>query len=493
MDERACAAQLTRDPVAIYLEGNNGIRRAIPMSVAQRCALIQAMVDFCVGTEGDVRVRVPVDAELLDPMIETLGSDHVPSDFDHSALLGMVTALDYLQANCTLGRICSTIGQSISVADDQCSSTAVKQQLEQYSETLGVPELPVWFIKTFVSQMALMNFQDKCQSGLSDSELICPLQSIWGCLHSEWFANLHVSSVQIVDLSRNSIESVLGQFTFERFSSLQELNLGGNQISAISRGAFDGLALLRVLNLSGNQLGAIADGTFAGMPSLHALLLGDNQISTIAENAFDGLPSLQQLDLSGNQLRSVVDVCFAPLVSLQYLYLNGNRISAIGKGAFATLSSLQSLILYDNVISTIADGAFDGLLSVHRLCLSGNQISAISKGTFATLLPLQALGLGGNRISAIGNGAFSDLSFLEWLDLTGNQITAVGEYSFQGLSSLQTLNLSCNRISSIANGAFLGLSSLQKLVLIGNSVGKGWGRDNHVATNLRHRVHVESN
>lgn len=164
-------------------------------------------------------------------MIETLGSDHVPSDFDHSALLGMVTALDYLQANCTLGRICSTIGQSISVADDQCSSTTVKQQLEQYSETytwphslprrtltmtrrtcrLGVPELPVWFIKTFVSQMALMNFQDKCQSGLSDSELICPLQSIWGCLHSEWFANLHVSSVQIVYADLESFVSRVGR------------------------------------------------------------------------------------------------------------------------------------------------------------------------------------------------------------------------------------------------------------------------------------------
>ncbi len=203
-------------------------------------------------------------------------------------------------------------------------------------------------------------------------------------------------------------------------TNLQELWLGGNQISSIESGDFEGLTNLQGLSLSGNQITSIGRGDFEGLTNLQELWLGGNQISSIESGDFEGLTNLQGLWLSGNQITSIERGDFEGLTNLQELWLNDNQITSIERGDFEGLTNLQGLWLSGNQITSIERGDFEGLTNLQELWLNDNQITSIERGDFEGLTNLQGLWLNDNQISGLESGAFDGLTNLQHVLLHGN-------------------------------------------------------------------------
>ena len=102
---------------------------------------------------------------------------------------------------------------------------------------------------------------------------------------------------------------------------MQELYLGGNDLSELHAGVFSGLGNLRKLVLDECRLNELPpevwDHLFTGLDNLWSLNLGDNKLGELpAEvwaNMFSGLGSLQTLWLAGNDLSELPAICSAML------------------------------------------------------------------------------------------------------------------------------------------------------------------------------------
>lgn len=310
---------------------------------------------------------------------------------------------------------------------------------------------------------------------------------------------------------------------------LQELNLRGNLLRAVTARWFIADNALKRLDVSSNNVSALQADAFVGLSSLEALDLSRNKLSAVPPHAFRGLPSLRNLDLSANALTSMSDGCFSPLVSLQRLNLSDNRLMELGDGALSAglatlrtldasrnnlygaalqwLGGLADLSLADNAplrrllltggrLRTV-DAARSGLThipaaltrSVRVLLLAGNTVVSVRCGDADSYPLLAVLDLADNGLREVEEDALGRLEFLATLDLShnelatpprslpaslrslslqGNPIRTLGAADFQGLPRLETLSVRGCGLLSIAAGSFAGLTALRSLDLSDN-------------------------
>jgi Leucine-rich repeat (LRR) protein len=171
-------------------------------------------------------------------------------------------------------------------------------------------------------------------------------------------------------------------------TNLQTLYLGGNPITSVEPGDFDGLTNLQTLNLNFNAIASIESGDFDGLANLQTLNLGCNAIRSVEQGDFDGLTNLQTLDLRSNDITSVESGGFYGLTNLQTLYLWDNDIASVEPGDFDGLANLQTLNLEFNDITSVEPGAFKGLTNLETLFLYGNDLTELNL-TAATFDHLQ--------------------------------------------------------------------------------------------------------
>ena len=104
----------------------------------------------------------------------------------------------------------------------------------------------------------------------------------------------------------------------------ESLRLSNNRrLKTLPDGLFDGLSSLQVLDLSGNQFKTLPEGLFQALDSLICLSLYGNELTTLPAGVFDGLTNLQELDLRKNHLVGLTrdDPLFAEMGSLKHLRL----------------------------------------------------------------------------------------------------------------------------------------------------------------------------
>jgi Leucine-rich repeat (LRR) protein len=278
-----------------------------------------------------------------------------------------------------------------------------------------------------------------------------------------------------VDFSNRGIQDLDGA---NLLTNATMLFLGGNQITSIENGDFQGLSNLHYLFVGRNPITSVERGDFQGLNNLQLLGLFGSQITNLENGAFQGLSNLQVLNLEENQITTIESGVFQGLNNLRSLYLDGNQITSLENGAFQGLGNLYELYLgycweqacYGTQITRIESGAFQGMTNLEVLHLEGNQITSLKSGGFQGLNNLQTLHLEGNPITSLESGAFQGLSNLQALDLGGKQITSLENGAFQGLSNLQRLELGNNQITSLENRVFRGLNNLNRLGLAGNNI-----------------------
>ncbi|XP_020500240.1 tsukushi [Labrus bergylta] len=146
-----------------------------------------------------------------------------------------------------------------------------------------------------------------------------------------------------VDLSYNQLMSVSMSF-HGRVLHIQSLNLSTNRLSSVPKLA--GLPL-RYLNLDGNPITHIAKGAFTQLKDLVYLSIsGLHELQEIEPHSFKGLQSLQILDLSNNpKLKTLNTAVFSGLDSLQELNLSGSGVESLPNNMLTHLPSIKSITL----------------------------------------------------------------------------------------------------------------------------------------------------
>lgn len=178
-----------------------------------------------------------------------------------------------------------------------------------------------------------------------------------------------ISELVVLDLSANRlIDKGLHRDSLVNATHLESINFEGNRLKHAPRH----LPLsLKTLNLEGNLITSIKKGAFCALKNLEHLGLARNKIFKVAPGAFRTLPVLHQLDLCHNTLHQVPRQLPPGLHSVT---LTHNKIQTVPRDAFCwgnnslSLSGLVRVQLEHNLIDM-------GKLDVRAFrCLRGFQV-----------------------------------------------------------------------------------------------------------------------
>lgn len=246
------------------------------------------------------------------------------------------------------------------------------------------------------------------------------------------------SSVQVLDLSNNNLQSLIG---LKELKQLLELKLDGNiQLKASSfNGEVNQLEKLQILSAKGCQLAFVPFDIY-NVSSLKELNLSNNQIETISFE-LKKLKKLEQLNLANNQIQ-FIDNGLIGLGQLKSIDISHNAILNLPHLMYqlASLKNLESLSVdFDNYNEF--DSKFVKLKSVKQLYLTNfNQFYSKS---FVQLF---------NHLEDVyiqGNASIEDFNKL---------LTDLGE------NELSSLSISSNILSELPDNIAL-YRSLENLIV----------------------------
>ena len=288
------------------------------------------------------------------------------------------------------------------------------------------------------------------------------------------------SSLRILDLYNNGLTYIF-HGVFARFTQLELLLLGGNQLKWVDIAAVLAIPSLLDLDVKCNGLGPISRDAFAGVINrshLRALDLSINHISPLDIKELQPLRRLQHLYIWSNE---VSDIRPAYLPSLVAFKLKGNRLfhflstCEVG-GENSLFPALKNLQFEFNFVSNLEEPVCLPNLTVFTLRY--NKIMYFTAGMFSTSR-LPALGhlsvaFSGARIHSIEGFTFNN-SAMTKLDFAKNKVnfsdvSLVDEDVFGGCMNLVDLILTENNFGTVSVQRFQRLfrpisSSLETLHL----------------------------
>ncbi|XP_061560806.1 toll-like receptor 5 [Phycodurus eques] len=313
--------------------------------------------------------------------------------------------------------------------------------------------------------------------------------------------------LQVLDLGHQYSSLVIQNNAFSRQRHLRKLELGFNTRLQLEPQAFLGLSGLQSLHLDycSLQESILKENYLKPLSSLETLNLFGNQIKRLQPSMFfSNMTHLKHLNLKLNRINKICEPDLAAYQGKQFesLNLDSNNLQAIGI-SFRTLDlshngfSIGKLKLFFKAIEGtkishlklsghIGKGfSFSNLLDVDKstfeclrtssisiLDLSKNRIFALQKRVFSPLPEAQVIDLSGNQLNQIHKNAFEGQEHLKTLNLSHNLLGDIRAHSFAPLRNLHVLDLSYNHIGVFGYRVFSGLLSLEVLNLTGNSLRK---------------------
>ncbi|XP_034933907.1 chaoptin [Chelonus insularis] len=334
--------------------------------------------------------------------------------------------------------------------------------------------------------------------------------------------NLKSSSLELIDVSDNLIESIRFLTSTNSTLHVKDLNVSSNKLSIIPAGAFR-FAETRRIHLSFNNISFIDEDAFRGLenvleylnlenndlnnvPSALATLkritylyLGNNDIYNISSDAFESFAEyLRALSLANNNLAAVPVAALASCQRLLHLNLGYNKITHVFPGDFEWAKSLEILLLRNNVLAKLKPGTFKGAVKLKELSLSFNQLTELDDKAFTGIEDsLEILELSfAFATDVLPKDSLAPLKNLQWLVLDNNNFHAIDYDFFYSFYQLRYINLESNRfhylpeklfvaeihrelrdvkfgynyLEEIPESTFLNLTELRSLDLTGNRI-----------------------
>lgn len=232
------------------------------------------------------------------------------------------------------------------------------------------------------------------------------------------------------------------------------------------------ISSLEILDLRGNQVGYFPQGFIQKMPTLQRLQMSGNCLETLHVTTEQLSGSLYELDVSNNRLNQIVadEGTIHALSNLTYLNLSFNELEGVPSGFFSSLPNLRSVDLsYNNIdicfpeeAEIMTDGLaacvdWKNILSLRQLYLKGCNLEITPLSAFAGL-SLTHLELSDNPGLIVQESIQSLSRTLQHLGL-GN--THIQDFDFSHFTSLRYLNISRNSIARLPHSLLnLGLEVL---------------------------------
>ncbi|KAG5327749.1 LRC15 protein, partial [Pseudoatta argentina] len=326
------------------------------------------------------------------------------------------------------------------------------------------------------------------------------------------------------NISLNFSNAVISEIKRDFISSpvITCLNLTGNSIEKIGRGAFDRLPNLTQLFLSNNKLSSVRELlNFGGHDKLQVLIMNDasrydysTYYYTDNIQIFGKYPNLEILSLSNNYFNDLAFVQENPYMESHFTYMTSQnwmpfpklKILDLSENIIATTNfvqllsnSLYFLDLHGNLLNKLNLNekgnklfalnldknkfyniqrqygygetlSMAGLKNLHYLSVSRNEINTIESDAFQNNNELLFLNLSSNRIRHLHPKTFANLQYLETLDLSINQLENVPHISNE--TEISILYVNNNNIKKLIPYTFMHMPKLMKLFMGKNKIDK---------------------
>ncbi|KAF3456981.1 hypothetical protein FNV43_RR01638 [Rhamnella rubrinervis] len=246
--------------------------------------------------------------------------------------------------------------------------------------------------------------------------------NIHGSLH-QMLTKSSMLHLKKLDLSHNQLRGKVPQF-LRNCSKLQVLNLGHNQISDTFPFWLQSMPELQVLVLRQNKFyGPIwHPPKFWSFERLHIMDLSFNNFSGSLPSEYftDWVAMIQRPCGNTEQLRYVEDKLYP---FKHYL----NSITVINKGlemkSMRILTAFTSIDLSNNRFDGEIPSSIGNLQALVVLNLSSNNFTGSIPPSLGNMSELESLDLSRNKLTCRIPQQLTDLTFLEYLNLSQNQLT----------------------------------------------------------------------
>lgn len=270
-----------------------------------------------------------------------------------------------------------------------------------------------------------------------------------------WDDDLHgdVSSLEILDLGGNQVEYFPEGF-IRKMPTLTRLRMYANCLETLNLTSRQFSDSLYELDVSNNRLKEISTdgGLLTDFSNLTYVNVSMNNLSQLPSTIFSSLPRLMSVDVSYNS----IDICFSEEAKIRT-----DEISACVD--WKNMVSLRQLYLKGCNLQLIPPSAFAGLALTH-LDLSDNPGLVVRQSIQGLGRTLQHLGLGNTHIQDFD---FSPFQNLKSLNISLNSLAHI-PHSLIDLD-LKVLDLRDNRLATIPAGQAEALApKLHHVFLTGN-------------------------
>ncbi|XP_064995379.1 receptor-like protein EIX2 [Musa acuminata AAA Group] len=313
----------------------------------------------------------------------------------------------------------------------------------------------------------------------------------------DWVFN--ITSLEFLYLGGNEIYGFFPN-SIAKLTSLKALDLSGSvfQDGSMRLAPISNLCKLQILDLSYvpiNDVLANLKMVFSGClrNSMEELYLGGTQLSGFFPDWLGNIKNLKSLDLSFNSLYGSVPASIGNLSLLQHLVLDSNDLNGTISKGIGQLKSLVDLDLHNNSLS-ISEDDLVNLSSLKYLDISYNFIELNKSDDWIPPFQLQSLFMDFCQIGPtpqfpkwlrtqtilhrlqLSSAGVKDMildghpSSLEHLDLSYNSLNRSQLVSLGNLSMLQSLDLGSNNLKGMLPEGIKWLKGLTDLDLYNNSL-----------------------
>ncbi|KAM0923399.1 hypothetical protein ACQ4PT_005542 [Festuca glaucescens] len=304
-------------------------------------------------------------------------------------------------------------------------------------------------------------------------------------------------SLQLIDLSYNSLSGPIPSCLIEELSALQVLNLGENQLVGKLPDNIKEGCMLGSLDFSGNSIEGKIPRSLIACRNLEILDIGRNHISDSFPCWMSKLPKLQVLVLKSNKFSGHIlgpsytgDGLNCEFTKLRIADMASNNFSGtLPEGWFKMLKSMMARS--DNDTLVMGNDYYHGQTYQFTAALTykGNDMMIskilrtfvlidVSSNAFHGSIPqaigelvlLHGLNMSHNSLTGPIPTQFGNLNQLESLDLSWNELSGEIPDDLASLNFLSAMNMSYNMLagkipdysqfSTFSNSSFLGNTGL---------------------------------
>jgi len=268
--------------------------------------------------------------------------------------------------------------------------------------------------------------------------------------------------------------------------NIKELQLGSNQIQAVTQTDIENIPNVRILDLRENKITSLPDG-ITGLQVLERLDISRNDLSTLPYT-LGTLPHLKTLQVEGNPMKSIRrDIVARGTVELlKFLRsrLGDDQLAELSKtGNISpvplsgsppvpdkfTMKTAQAVNLAKKGLLDIPQEAIDNGIEaqVNAFDASKNQLSAFPPNIVDLLPLLHELNLGSNKIPEVPSW-INMADRIQFIEMSNNKLASLPD-TIGELKHLREICLSFNQFTQIPSGLYK-CPKLETILIANNQV-----------------------